>query len=449
VLGAGIVAFVVTRPSSTDAPSTTATGASVGSVDLTATGGKPNVVVVLGCTVRRDQVSPYGGLPETTPFLQARADQGVLFTDVIAAAPWTRPSSAALLTGRHPVSFGFVSHDDQPNRMISEDVRTLAQYFDDAGYLTIGATANPNLDPAFGFARGFDSYQEGLDTAWKSDSRLAGKVVADAMLAQVDARRADGEPIYLQAMMLDAHAPRPVTEEEVAAFSTDGMPARMGAYRASLHHFDVALQGYVEALAERGLDESNTVFVMIADHGEGLKVPPHHGLGHGALPMPSVVRVPWIMWGASVARGHQVKGIASGVDLLPTLLGVAGLELDGPTNGHDLSEHVRGEKIKSPRSQAFVDTWFREFSRAAVYTTTYACQRDFGSDVHRDPRFQDGCFHRRRDPDHTKTVRKPTLFADLVAWREAREAEMLSVESTALELDEEMSEHLQMLGYVE
>ena len=53
----------------------------------------PNVVVMLGCTVRKDQMSPYGADSFITPRLDALAKSGTLFDDVIAAAPWTRAAS--------------------------------------------------------------------------------------------------------------------------------------------------------------------------------------------------------------------------------------------------------------------------------------------------------------------------------------------------------------------
>ena len=60
----------------------------------------PNVVLVIGCTVRRDQTSLYADVAGTTPFLEALAAEGVTFEDVIAAAPWTKAASSAILHSR-------------------------------------------------------------------------------------------------------------------------------------------------------------------------------------------------------------------------------------------------------------------------------------------------------------------------------------------------------------
>src|SRR5688572_12750729 len=65
--------------------------------------GAPNLVLVVGCTVRKDQTSLHGGPPATTPFLASLATEGVTLDDLVSAAPWTRAASTALLTGHHPV----------------------------------------------------------------------------------------------------------------------------------------------------------------------------------------------------------------------------------------------------------------------------------------------------------------------------------------------------------
>ena len=54
--------------------------------------GAPNLVLVIGCTVRRDQTSVHGGTA-ATPFLQQLASEGGRFEDLVTAAPWTRAAS--------------------------------------------------------------------------------------------------------------------------------------------------------------------------------------------------------------------------------------------------------------------------------------------------------------------------------------------------------------------
>lgn len=417
--------------------------------DLAATGGKPNVVFIMGCTVRRDQLSPYGAPASVTPYLDSVAKIGAVFDDAVGAAPWTRPASAALLTGRHPVSFGFVGDQRHANNRMGDDVELAAEFFQDAGYLTLGFTANPNLDPVFGFGQGFDAYQEGLRAFWTTDQRLGGTDLVDAALDSLERRLDRSRPFYLQLMLLDAHAPRTPTPSELAVFEDDAIPESVEVYRATLHQLDASIAYLAGELSRRGFNTSNTVFVFVADHGEGLFFPAHHGENHGRYLVPSVVRIPWLVWGVGVLPGHEIKGVASGVDVLPTVLSLAGVSTRGSDIvGRDWSAQVMGTFERTRRERAYVDSWFRDVSRAAVYESGYQCQRDFGS-RRNDPLFEDACFDRLFDPDHRDPIRRKVLMRELVGWREARVAELAQAEVESVVPDEELTKHLKALGYVD
>ncbi|MFT4976606.1 MAG: hypothetical protein ACI8S6_002511, partial [Myxococcota bacterium] len=122
----------------------------------------PSVVLIIGCTIRRDQLTPYGGPEGLTPFLAEMAARGALFESAIDAAPWTRPGHTAVLTGYHAAEIGMIEPSARVNsRRLPEEVTTIAEHLYDAGYATIGLTGNPNLNAMFGFAQGFDQYYEG------------------------------------------------------------------------------------------------------------------------------------------------------------------------------------------------------------------------------------------------------------------------------------------------
>ena len=63
---------------------------------------KTNVVLAVVCTLRQDRLGPYGFDQPTTPFLDELAADGVVLNRHYTQAPWTRPSSGSLLTGRWP-----------------------------------------------------------------------------------------------------------------------------------------------------------------------------------------------------------------------------------------------------------------------------------------------------------------------------------------------------------
>ena len=67
-----------------------------------------------------------------------------------------------------------------------------------------------------------------------------------------------------------------------------------------------------------------------------------------------------------------------------------------------LSRLVR-EGGRSPREVAYIDTWYHNANRAAVYAESGACQWDFGSTNLQDS-FEAGCFNRLDDPEHATLV---------------------------------------------
>lgn len=411
--------------------------------------GAPNVVLVIGCTVRKDQLSVYGGPAETTPFLAQLAAEGALFTDAIAAAPWTKASSTALLTGRHPSSVGMVEPGPGRNdRRLGREWTTLAEHLRGAGYHTVGATANPNLNAVFGFEQGFDRYLQ-LESLWRDDMLKLGAVdLLPRVGTMLDAVPQDGRPLYLQVLLVDAHAPYDATASERERFSEPDLPEEVAAYRVALARFDGGLASLVSLLEARGYERDDTVFVVVSDHGEGLSWPEHHGKAHGMHLAPSAVGALWTARGPGIGEGVEIDGVASGVDLVPTLLGlldVPGYEGTGVDHSDLLASGGR-----STRTHAFSDTWFIDVNRAAVYTHKLACQRDFDLVAPTEPgHFREGCFRRLRDPLHTRPIPNSALEQVLVDWREARRAEMQLVRTEDVAPPTELEAQLEALGYVD
>lgn len=392
-------------------------------------GARPNVVLVVACTLRRDQLTPYGAPGHVSPFLDELARSGARFADAVDAAPWTRAASAALLTGRHAIEVGMIEPGDATDHhRLSADATTLAELLRDAGYETLGVTANPNLNAVFGFGQGYDRYHE-VQSLWR-EQRGADHVpkpsvddVVAAALALVDARARPQAPLYLRLVTLDTHEPIPNDPLASARFEEEGLPPRVARYRWQVNVLDAGLRRLWDALALRGYTADNTVFVVVNDHGEGLQWPPNHGRGHGNFVLPSAVEMPWIVAGPGVPPGHVVEGVASQVDVLPTLLGLVGVPGGDAGEGRDWSEAVRGRTDRTDREHAFVDTWFQRANRAAVYTDAAFCMHDFSDVAEQEGRQRlhpkTACYDRRRDPLAQRPLPEtdPALLDALFAWR--------------------------------
>jgi len=408
-------------------------------------GDRPNVVLVIGCTVRRDQVSPYGGHPATTPFLSDVAANGVRFTDAISAAPWTKSAATTLLTGRPFREIGmFEVEPNSSTRRLAEQVTTLAEVFRNAGYFTIGATANPNLNRVFGFDQGFDRYHQS-SALWRFGmQKLPGEVVVDLILPEIDHRSTPDGPVYVQAVFLDAHHPRNEEHVDLEPFGSD-VPPEVVVYRAFLHRFDRAVQRLWSGLRERGFDDSNTILMVVSDHGEGLRLPPSQGYGHGMFLSPAVLQMTWLVRGRGVPAGKTVDGLASAVDVLPTLARLAGIDVPPEISGHDWTTQVR-TGTRTDRSRAFSETDFHRADKSAIFGDHHACEVRYRTAIP-----ETRCFDRDLDPFHSEPLPTPDLelVRELEAWRADQIAAAVAWPWTARAFPtREEREMLEQLGYV-
>jgi arylsulfatase A-like enzyme len=302
-----------------------------------------NVVVVVIDTLRRDHLATYGYARQTAPFLDRLAREGAVF-DGLSPTSWTKPATASLLTGLHPLRHQAVGRLDS----LPEQVTTLAERLREKGYKTLGISANGWISNAFGFGQGFDELM-------MQDSLGHAEEVNQMLLPRLDRLR---PPFFLYVHYIDPHAPyeprtawdggalrdpAPVTIESLDPFTVRQRPAEMMArvrdlYDGEIHGADRGLEQLVGELERRGLME-NTLLIVTSDHGEELE--DHGRMSHGLSLYEEVVRVPLVLYGPHrIPAGRH--GIASLLDVVPTLedllhLGATQGGLDGESQAASLS----------------------------------------------------------------------------------------------------------------
>jgi arylsulfatase A-like enzyme len=327
---------------------------------------RPNVVLVVIDTLRADHVGAYGYARDTTPRIDALfAARGTLFERAYAQAPWTLPSAASYLTGRHP---GELQRSRSAGVVIPDDVPTLAERLRAGGYRTAAFVANPTLFPAAGFDRGFDTWW--LPPARvESLARPAGDVVERAA-PWLEAHAGGEEPFFLYLHFIDPHDPysSPDTGGERSPFLPDYGGRLTGHDVHALYLGQQALaEGEAEAAADRAqitalydseiawVDRAlgelvdrlppevvrETLWIVTSDHGEELHE--RGGWKHGHTLYDEQVRVPLLVrWDGEVAAGRRVGGGVRLLDLVPTVLAAASVETPGELPGLDLLPVLRG-----------------------------------------------------------------------------------------------------------
>jgi arylsulfatase A-like enzyme len=326
----------------------------------------PAVVVFLFDTTRRDAVGFGGSSDPSTPNFDAILRDAWKADRAYAAASWTIPSVASILTGRVPAAHE--DADGSPLGIVSRAV-TLAEDFRQAGWSTAAFLANPTLREENGFAAGFQTF---FVTPYDGASIvLPGRETAKHVPSWLATHR--GEPFLLLINLLDPHDPYqpfdrplgktpfdpnytgPIVGDEVNRLQLGEMatPPPAGVrHLTALYHDEVRL-----ADAEVGKLWNSTpaqererwTVVFTADHGEELGE--HRGWKHGPALYDEVLRVPLAIR-AGVRRGASLApkdSLVSLLDLLPTLEALSGLPRPRrPLDGRNLLDAGAGQREVLP-----------------------------------------------------------------------------------------------------
>jgi arylsulfatase A-like enzyme len=100
---------------------------------------KPNVLLIILDTLRRDHLSGYGYTRDTSPYLDEFSTKATVFDRAIAPAQWTIPSHASIFTGLYPSTHQLTQAGDK----LSGSYPTLAEILQVDGYYTVGFSNNP------------------------------------------------------------------------------------------------------------------------------------------------------------------------------------------------------------------------------------------------------------------------------------------------------------------
>ena len=299
--------------------------------------GRMNVVVIVIDTLRQDHLALYGYERENAPFLSRLGERGVVL-DGLSTTSWTKPATASLLTGLHPLRHQTFGRTDS----LPDEVATLAEILKAHGYQTSGISANGHISSEFGFEQGFDQLR--LVAGLPPDDHASSDTVNRILLPAVSKLVA---PFFLYVHYIDPHYPYAPDR----AWNGEPLDSRLASrrdltfrdfrpslvlerdpqlVRDAIDLYDGEIRkvdGAIEALF-RQLDQlgnlENTLFIITSDHGEEFQ--DHGMMSHGQTLYEEVTRVPLIFYSPRVAKPGAREGTAILEDVVPTILDVLGIE---------------------------------------------------------------------------------------------------------------------------
>lgn len=318
---------------------------------------QPNVLVFLVDTLRRDRLGVYGYPRDTSPNIDAFAEDAVRYTGLIAPSSWTRPSVATLLTSTQPHTHGGESRVS----VVRDGLPWLPEFFNAAGYETQAFFSNPNVLPVWGFGDEFRRVRNFVresrvlvverdeeDVVEESQAIEPDNVIVDSVVASLETMH--DRPWFFYVHTMAPHHPYEPPPEWRAKFETPGPKGRLSGFRDLFDRYDGEI-GFVDhqfgrlvsKLKQLGVYD-NTLIVVVSDHGESLGEQKRwvHGnsLYNEQLFVPLLVKLPGQRLGGTVA--NELVKMA---DIAPTILDALGMEIDPRFEGKSLFAPARESSL--------------------------------------------------------------------------------------------------------
>jgi arylsulfatase A-like enzyme len=341
---------------------------------------KPNLVFVFS-DQHRAQAAGYSGDPNVkTPVMDGLARQSLNFTTAVSGMPVCAPYRASLLTGQYPLSHGVFVNDV----CLGQGAVSMAQAFSAAGYDTAyigkwhldGHGRSSYIPPER--RQGFDHWQvlecthdynhsyyysgndpqlrlwEGYDAA--AQTRAAQDYIRSHPKDQPfllvlswgpPHNPYDTAPDKFRRLYDPAHLtlrPNVRMENEQKPYRQHTLDPRdeLAGYYAHVAALDACLGQLLATLDEEQLSE-DTLFVYTSDHGDMLW---SHGEWRKQWPMDESILVPLLLrYPAGFGlQGRSIDLPLNTPDLMPTLLGLCGVEIPLTVEGNNYASFLRGEE---------------------------------------------------------------------------------------------------------
>jgi uncharacterized sulfatase len=307
---------------------------------------QPNFVIFICDDLGVLDTSPYGSTDIRTPNVQRLASSGLRFTQAFVASPSCAPSRAALLTGLMPARNGAEPNHSRPRA----EIKKLPAFLQELGYevASFGKVAHYGHGPYYGFdvvaGEGFQRY-EGIGLA-----------------ATFLKNRKSDKPLCLFVGTNWPHVPWPeMSDYDPAAIQvppthvdTPATRKWRSRYYAAVTKADDDLGTILDA-ARQTLDPGNTFTFFTSDHGAQLPFGKWNLYDAG-------IRVPLIVTGPGIAAAQTTDAMVSWIDLMPTLVEMAGGSPPMDIDGRSFAGVIRG-KTTTHRDEVYAShSGDREFN---------------------------------------------------------------------------------------
>jgi N-acetylgalactosamine-6-sulfatase len=311
------------------------------------------------------------------PNIDRMAQEGTIFSQFYVPSAVCSPSRAGIMTGRFPSSIGI--HDYLAGAELNKErgmpdfldptILTVTRLLKNAGYSTahfgkwhLGRGENSPLPEEYGI----DLYVNCLNGPGKRPG--SSEMIADETLAFIESHK--NTPFYINAWLYDPHSPLRPTAEHLKPY--EHLSPKYGNQKGALQiwysvltNLDRQVGRILKKLEDLGLSE-NTIVMFSSDNGpeSGLiSFTSHYGGASSTNTGPfrgikrslyeGGIREPFIVWNPGRTPAGKVDNstVLGGVDFLPTIAGLAGIEMptDMKLDGENMATAFEGKHCVKSR----------------------------------------------------------------------------------------------------
>jgi uncharacterized sulfatase len=279
---------------------------------------RPNIVILLSDDHGADDAGFSGNKDVSTPVLDQLASEGVTFSRAFAPASVCTPSRSAIYTGLYPHRNGCHQNHGQVN----PDIVTLPAYLKPLGYrVVLAGKVHVAPEEAFPF--------EYIERNQIPDFLATA---GDTPFCLIIAFNSPHEPYFNKknGVGYSQIIPKP--------WMPDTKETRMltAGYYDNVENLDNEIGTCLYWLEKSGFTE-NSLIIYTSDHGPGLPFG-KWTLYEKALHVPLIVK-----WSGITKPGRQSDGLVSLVDILPTIIELAGGRPSVDLDGKSMLSHITGE----------------------------------------------------------------------------------------------------------
>lgn len=325
---------------------------------------QPNFVVIIADDLGATDLGTYGHPVVRTPKLDLLAREGMQFNHAFLTTSSCTASRASILTGRYPHHSGAARlHDVLPAEqpLVTTHLRAAGYYTAAIGKWHLGEPAMAHFDKVV------DPPGDAGTEGWVQALR----------------ERPAGKPFFFWLASRDPHVPYsplapggPYQPEDAVIlpvfYDTPGTRENIVQYYTEITRLDAYVGQVVDALREQGVLD-NTYVIFLSDNG---------------APMPRAkttlydagIRTPLILRGPQIKPGVRVDALVSVIDLMPTVLALAGVPVPADMDGQSMLPLWQQKPGARGREAVFAQQFDHGFrlDKRAVRTRDHLYIRNIG-----------------------------------------------------------------------